>query len=125
MSYVALSSVQVENSSQITSGRARLYNMYVTTTSTAGYIRLHDGGSLGNVIFELALPDTGAVPWTTSYLPVELPRYGIPFTTDLYMEVSNAESVTLVYDGLTVPSLRLASGGFLHLTDGTLLELAA
>ena len=123
MSYVSLASVQLESSSQVTGGRARLYNMYVTTSTDAGFIRMRDGGASGEVRFELILQDTGDVLFAP--FSVELPRYGIPFTTDMYMEESNATSVTLVYDGTTVPSLVLAGGGFLHLTDGTLLELAA
>ena len=123
MSYVNLTSIQADASSQITVDRARVYNLYVSTSTNAGFIRLRDGGSAGDVRFEITLPDTG-----DTLLPpfhIELPRYGINFKTSLYMEVSNATSVTLVFDGTLVPILELASGGFLHLTDGAPLELAA
>ncbi len=120
MSYVKLNSIQAGASGAITLGRARLYTMYISTDSDEGYIRLRDGGSSGPVLFEILFSDIIDSPFA-----VELPRYGIPFNTSMYMEASNTRSVSLVFDGTKASVMELAGGGWLHFTDGGLFEFAA
>ncbi len=122
MSYVKLNSLQSDASSQITNTRTRLRNVYVVAGSSAGYIRIRDGGSTGSVRFEFTTP---AVPTESSgFLMVELPKDGILCETSMYVELSNITSSTYVFDG-TMSIMELAAGGWLHLTDGAPLELAA
>ncbi len=120
MSYVKLNSLQSDASAQITNTRTRLRNVYVVAGGSAGYVRIRDGGSTGPVRFEFTTPASATV-----IVPVELPKDGILCETSMYVEISSITSASFVFDGTLTSIMELAAGGWLHLTDGAPLELAA
>ena len=120
MAFSNLKSIVLGASNQITINRARFYTLHVVSSAAAGYVRLRDGGSTGNVVFEVATPASAI-----TIVNVELPKEGILCESDLYAELSNVTSATISYDGALLPVMELAAGGFITLTTGALLEPAA
>ncbi len=121
MSYVKLNSLQSDGSSQVTTTRTRLRNVYATSSASAGFIRIRDGGSAGAVRFEVTTPGTVDI-----FVPIEFPKDGILCETDMYVENSNLTSATFVFDApVNAQLLELGVEGWLHVVDGSPLELSA
>ena len=75
----------------IVGGPARIKGVLITTSSTAGSVVLKDGGSSGTVRMTLNTP---AVAEMFNAL---LPGEGVRFTSNVYLDVTNVDSVTVFY----------------------------
>ena len=75
----------------IVPGPARIKGILMTTSSTAGSVVLKDGGASGTTRITLNTP--AAVEMFNALLPAE----GVRFTTDVYLDVTNVDSVTVFY----------------------------
>jgi hypothetical protein len=73
-------------------GPARLKAVYFTGTANAGSITFRDGGASGGV--KLTLPSIANATAPTYML---IPGEGIRFSTDLYANLTNVASVTVIY----------------------------
>lgn len=73
----------------IYSSRARVKGIHCTTT-TAGSIVLKDGGTGGATLFSVAI----GANYSGNII---IPSDGILFETDVYLDLTNATSVTVFY----------------------------
>lgn len=71
--------------------RARVKGIHYTTTS-AGSIVLKDGGAGGASVLDVAIPASGSGN-------IIIPGDGILFNTSVYLDLTNATSVTIFYQG--------------------------
>lgn len=78
---------------QLVNGRTVLKGLHFNDASggTAGTVTLKDGGSGGDTLLVIHTPGQG------SGEDVDIPGGGIIFTTDLYVELSNVDGVTVFY----------------------------
>ena len=75
----------------LVSGPARIKGILMTTSSTAGSVVLKDGGSSGTTRITLNTP---AVAEMFNAL---LPGQGVRFTTDVYVDLTDVDSITVFY----------------------------
>jgi hypothetical protein len=75
----------------IYASRARVKGIHVTTTS-AGSVALKDGGASGTTLLDVAI---GANYSGNIIIPMD----GILFETSVYLDLTNATSVTVFYQG--------------------------
>jgi hypothetical protein len=69
----------------------RIRGIMITTTGTAGSIVLKDGGSGGTTKITVNTPAVAEI--FNALIPAE----GVRFTTDVYLDVTNVDSVTVFY----------------------------
>lgn len=69
----------------------RIRGIMITTTSSAGSIVLKDGGSSGVAKITVNTPAVAEI--FNALIPAE----GVRFTTDVYVDVTNVDSVTVFY----------------------------
>lgn len=72
-------------------GRTRVRGIVLSDTTTAGSLKLRDGGISGTILFSLDTPSTAFVS------NILIPGEGILFTTDVYVEIDNLSSVVVFY----------------------------
>lgn len=69
----------------------RVKGILLTTSSSAGSVVLKDGGASGTTRITLNTPAVAEM--FNALLPAE----GVRFTTDVYVDVTNVDSVTVFY----------------------------
>jgi hypothetical protein len=69
----------------------RVRGIMITTTSSAGSIVLKDGGASGVTKITVNTPAVAEI--FNALIPAE----GVRFTTDVYLDVTNVDSVTVFY----------------------------
>jgi hypothetical protein len=69
-----------------------VHGIYYVASGTAGTIVLKNGGASGTAQLEISTP---ALATWTGYVPI--PGEGMLFRDDIYVDVSNASSVTVLY----------------------------
>lgn len=69
----------------------RIRGIMITTTASAGSIVLRDGGSGGTAKITVNTPAVAEI--FNALIPAE----GVRFTTDVYLDVTNVDSVTVFY----------------------------
>ena len=69
----------------------RIRGIMITTTTSAGSIVLKDGGSSGVAKITVNTPAVAEI--FNALIPAE----GVRFTTDVYVDVTNVDSVTVFY----------------------------
>jgi len=72
-------------------GRTRVRGIVISDTTTAGSLKLRDGGSGGTILFSLDTPNAALVS------SILIPGEGVLFQTDVYVEISNLSSVVVFY----------------------------
>lgn len=75
----------------LVSGPARIKGILMTTSSTAGSVVLKDGGSSGTTRITLNTP---AIAEMFNAL---LPGEGVRFTSNVYVDLTNVDSITVFY----------------------------
>lgn len=84
-------SVTLTATGTMAAGPARVRKIAWVNTTSAGRIILKDGGSGGTTLVDLNL---GLV---AGYADCDLPANGVRFSTDVYLDLTNATSVTIFY----------------------------
>ena len=74
------------------STRGNVMGIYYVAGASAGTIDFKNGGSGGTTIFTIATP-AGAT--LTGYILI--PQDGVTFSSDIYVTITNATSVTVFY----------------------------
>jgi hypothetical protein len=69
----------------------RIRGIMITSTASAGSIVLKDGGSGGTAKITVNTPAVAEI--FNALIPAE----GVRFTTDVYLDVTNVDSVTVFY----------------------------
>lgn len=72
-------------------GRARLRSILITSAITAGTVVLKNGGAGGTTVVTINTP--AAIGMQQMLIPGE----GVLFTTDIYLTLTTATSVTICY----------------------------
>lgn len=70
---------------------AKIHGLYAVSTTSAGSVKLRDGGASGTVLGEF---DT---PAAAEGVPIPFPGY-IEFDTDVYVDLTNVTAVTLFHE---------------------------
>jgi hypothetical protein len=75
----------------LVSQATRIRGILITTTTTAGSVVLKDGGSSGTAKLTINTPAVAEI--FNALIPAE----GVRFTSDVYLDVTNVDSVTVFY----------------------------
>ena len=73
-------------------GRTRVKGIVLSDTNQSGLLVLRDGGASGTIKFSLTTANTAFVS------NILIPGEGILFKTDVYVEITDLESVVVFYD---------------------------
>jgi len=71
--------------------RTRVKSISYLATTTAGSVKLKDGGASGTVLIDIATPAVADA------YEVVIPAQGVLFETDVYLDLTNVASVTVFY----------------------------
>ncbi len=89
-----LLSTKLAADGEIVAGQAYVVGIHYRTTAVAGVaFELKDGGAGGTVLLSI---DTDAV---VAVRELMLPQRGILFRTDVYADLTNCDSITVLYEG--------------------------
>jgi hypothetical protein len=71
--------------------RTRVKSISYLATTTAGSVKLKDGGASGTVLIDIATPAVADA------YEVVIPAQGVLFETDVYLDLTDVASVTVFY----------------------------
>lgn len=91
MSHSDVSSAHATATGAMVSYRARVKNIAVTTTATAGTVVLRDGGASGDVKMTLTTPAA------VGLYDITVPDAGVLFESNVHATLTNVTAVTLFH----------------------------